>query len=46
MAGARDRLIHDYFGVDLEVVWKISVDELSNLTLQITKILGRDPTVD
>lgn len=46
MAGARDRLIHNYFGVDLEVVWKISVDELSNLTLQITKILGRDPTVD
>ena len=42
MAGARDRLIHNYFGVDLEVVWKISTAELSDLTLQITKILGRD----
>ena len=36
MAGARDRLIHDYFGVDIEVVWKISIAELS-LTLQIGK---------
>ena len=25
MAGARDRLIHNYFGVDIEVVWKISL---------------------
>ncbi len=39
MTGTRDRLIHNYFGVDIEVVWKISIDELSNLTLQITKIL-------
>ncbi|MDE0014512.1 MAG: DUF86 domain-containing protein [Candidatus Poribacteria bacterium] len=33
MAGTRDRLIHNYFGVDIEVVWKISIDELSILTL-------------
>jgi uncharacterized protein with HEPN domain len=39
MAGARDRLIHGYFGVDIEVVWKISIAELPNLTLQIAKIL-------
>ena len=44
MAGARDRLIHNYFGVDIEVVWKISIDELSILTLQITEILNRDST--
>ena len=44
MAGARDRLIHDYFGVDIEIVWKISTTELSDLTLQITKILDRDST--
>ena len=42
MAGARDRLIHNYFGVDIEVVWKISTAELSDLTLQITKILSKD----
>lgn len=44
MAGARDRLIHDYFGVDIEIVWKISTAELSDLTLQITKILGSNFT--
>ena len=42
MAGATDRLIHNYFGVDIEVVWKISTAELSDLTLQITKILSKD----
>lgn len=28
MAGLRDRLIHNYFGVDIEIVWKIAVDEI------------------
>ena len=42
MAGARDRLIHHYFGVDIEVVWKISIAELSDLTSQIAEILGSD----
>jgi len=28
MAGLRDRLIHNYFGVDVEIVWKIAVDEI------------------
>ncbi|MDE0469213.1 MAG: DUF86 domain-containing protein [Candidatus Poribacteria bacterium] len=46
MAGARDRLIHNYFGVDIEVVWKISIAELSNLTLQIAKILCSDFTAN
>lgn len=38
MAGTRDRLIHDYIGVDLEIVWQIVITELSDLALQITKI--------
>ena len=46
MAGTRDRLIHHYFGVDIEVVWKISTAELSDLTLQIAKILCNDSTVN
>jgi len=28
MAGMRDRLIHGYFGVDLDVVWKVAKEEL------------------
>jgi len=23
MAGARDKLIHDYFGIDYDIVWDI-----------------------
>ena len=38
MAGTRDRLIHDYIGVDIEVVWQIVIAELSDLALQIAKI--------
>ena len=41
IAGTRDRLIHNYFGVDFEVVWKISIDELPILTLQIAEIIRR-----
>ena len=38
MAGTRDRLIHDYIGVDIEIVWQIVIAELSDLALQIAKI--------
>ena len=38
MAGTRDRLIHDYIGVDIEIVWQIVIAELSGLALQIKKI--------
>jgi uncharacterized protein with HEPN domain len=35
IAGTRDRLIHDYFGVNLDIVWDISVNEIP----KIVKIL-------
>lgn len=39
MAGVRDRLIHDYFGVNLDIVWQIVVGELPTLAAQIDEIL-------
>ena len=35
MAGARDRLIHDYFGINLDIVWQIITVELPQVTLQL-----------
>ncbi len=39
MAGTRDRLIHDYFGVDLDIVWEIITEKLPTLKYQIAAIL-------
>jgi uncharacterized protein with HEPN domain len=39
MAGVRDRLIHHYFGVNLDIVWHIITTELPDVTSRIKEIL-------
>ncbi len=39
MAGMRDRLIHNYFGVDYEVVWDVVVNKVGPLAEEIRPIL-------
>ncbi len=39
MAGIRDKLIHDYFGVNLMVVWKTATEDLANLKPIIQSML-------
>ena len=39
IARTRDKLIHSYFGVDLDIVWEISTYDIPRLERQITEIL-------
>ena len=42
IAGTRDRLIHGYFDVDLDIVWKIVADDLPALISQLEKALSNN----
>jgi uncharacterized protein with HEPN domain len=42
IAGIRDRLIHQYFGVNLDIVWDIVSTELPVLTSQVEQILRQE----
>lgn len=39
MAGMRDRLIHNYFGVDYDIVWDVVVNKIPLLDAEIRYIL-------
>lgn len=39
MAGMRDRLIHDYFGVDYDLVWDVVRNRVPTLRSQIASML-------
>jgi uncharacterized protein with HEPN domain len=38
MSGMRDRLIHGYFGIDNEILWKTVKQDLPSLLLMIVKL--------
>lgn len=40
VAGLRDVIVHEYFDLDLERIWKIVVEDLPGLKKQVEKILA------
>lgn len=40
LAGMRDRLIHNYFGVDYEIVWDAIINEIPLISSKIKNIIN------
>ena len=42
MAGMRDRLIHDYIGVNYSIVWDVMKNKIPDMHKQISEFLDKD----
>jgi uncharacterized protein with HEPN domain len=42
MAGMRDRLIHDYMGINYSIVWDVIKNKIPELYIQISDVLDKE----
>lgn len=42
MSRIRDKLIHDYFGIDYDIVWNVVTDKLPELQFHLEEILNNN----
>jgi len=42
MAGMRDRLIHDYMGVNYSIVWDVMKNKIPELIVQINNVIDKE----
>ncbi len=40
LRGFRNRIVHDYFGIDYEIVWSILYEDLKELIFQLEQLLN------
>ena len=40
IAGMRDKLIHDYFNTDIEIIWKTVQEDVPQLKIIISRVLA------
>jgi uncharacterized protein with HEPN domain len=40
LRGFRNRIVHDYFGIDYEIVWSILTQDLEELVFQLDQLLN------
>ena len=45
MAGMRDRLIHDYMGVNYSIVWDVAKNKIPELSFQIQRVIETEESV-
>lgn len=46
LAGVRDKMIHHYFGISYEIVWKMSSEELPQLLTHLQDIMTKESASD
>jgi len=44
ISGMRDKLIHNYFGIDYEIVWDVMLNKIPVLKKEIDKIIQNETT--
>jgi uncharacterized protein with HEPN domain len=42
LIGMRNRLIHAYFSINLDVVWSTSTEDVPSLITELKRLLGKD----
>lgn len=42
LRGFRNRIVHEYFGIDYEIVWSIIESDLEELIFQLEAIIGNE----
>ena len=42
VVGLRHRIVHEYFGIDLEIIWQILQKDLSELRQKLTQIMSSE----